>query len=100
MMKKAMHRVKMAEKWKNAGEPVNPNALSLAWQWEMIQADEKAKKSYPKVRRTRVRRSVRDRVAVAAALHAPVASFENVIVAEEEKEPEPQDFSCDFESLP
>jgi len=42
-MKKALHGVEVAEGWKNAGEEVNENALSLAWQWNAIVAEEKAK---------------------------------------------------------
>jgi hypothetical protein len=82
LMKKALHRVKMAEKWKDAGEDVNENALSLAYQWNQVTKEEQAKaknkkrvlKSYPSVRR-----ALRDAVAVSVAVRGPLPTcFESL----------------------
>ena len=103
MLKKAMHRVALAEKWKDDGENVDERFLSLAFQWNAITKEEeaKAKKSKRVVKRyppIRVRRPIRDAVAVAVAVRGPLPPFKNVIVAQE-KESETQSGDR-FQSLP
>jgi len=88
MMKKALHRVKMAEKWKNAEELANENALSLAWQWNALVKEEKAKnKSYPRIRRRAVRRPIRNAVAVSLAVKGPLPlPSRGIIIGDDESD--------------
>jgi hypothetical protein len=90
-MKKAVHRVKMAEKWMSEHPEAPPNEclLSLAFHWNAIVAEEQAKAKTSKLKRgdrvvkscppigKAVRGLCRDAFAVARAVRGPLA-FESV----------------------
>ena len=65
MMKKALHRVEMAEKWAADGEKIHERNFSLSYHFDKIVKEEKAKR-----RRSEAER-IRDASAVSVAVGCP-----------------------------
>ena len=65
-MKKALHRVEMAERWVAEGEKIDPKLLSLAWHFKELGKEERAKKRVSEAERKR------DALAVAEAVKGPL----------------------------
>ena len=66
LMRKAVHRVELAEEWAAKGEKIDPKLLSVAWHYDRLLKEARAKK-----RRSEAER-IRDASAVAIALGAPL----------------------------
>jgi hypothetical protein len=65
-MRKALHRVEMAEKWAAAGEKIDPKLLSIGWHFTRLIKEARAKKRISEVAKKR------DALAVAIAVKGPL----------------------------
>jgi hypothetical protein len=70
LMRKAVHRVEKAEEWAAKGEKIDPKLLSIAWHYDRLRKEARAKKRISEVERKR------DALAVAIAVGAPLL-YEN-----------------------
>ena len=73
-LKKALHRLALAEKWASDGEKIEECWLSLAWHWNQITAEEEAKnaKSVAVQKPPRKRKTAATVLKKLPAAHVPV----------------------------
>jgi|SRR5215831_15370743 len=78
LMRKAVKRAEVAERWASAGEKIDPKLLWIAWHFNQLAEEAKAKNKKHRVLKSsspiekRVHSPRRDAVAVAVAVRGPL----------------------------